>query len=126
MVTDAIIRDKEAAEKEVVLAMDSDANMQSSSSDDDDIEEKKAEGQLSVKQQARYEAWKVRELKRILRDRDELEEYENELAEIERRRKMTDEERIAENARLGTDHNEKKQKVAYNFMQKYYHKGAFF
>ena len=44
MVTDAIIRDKEAAEKEVVLAMDSDANMQSSSSDDDDIEEKKAEG----------------------------------------------------------------------------------
>ena len=108
MVTDAIIRDKEAAEKEVVLAMDSDANMQSSSSDDDDIEEKKAEGQLSVKQQARYEAWKVRELKRILRDRDELEEYENELAEIERRRKMTDEERIAENARLGTDHNEKK------------------
>ena len=126
MVTDAIIRDKEAAEKEVVLAMDSDANMQSSSSDDDDIEEKKAEGQLSVKQQARYEAWKVRELKRILRDRDELEAYENELAEIERRRKMTDEERIAENARLGTDHNEKKQKVAYNFMQKYYHKGAFF
>ena len=126
MVSDAIIRDKEAAEKEVVLAMDSDANMQSSSSDDDDIEDKKAEGQLSVKQQARYEAWKVRELKRILRDRDELEEYENELAEIERRRKMTDEERIAENARLGTDHNEKKQKVAYNFMQKYYHKGAFF
>ena len=39
---------------------------------------------------------------------------------------MTDEERIAENARLGTDHNEKKQKVAYNYMQKYYHKGAFF
>ena len=61
-----------------------------------------------------------------MRDRSELEEYEKELAEIERRRKMTEEEREAENAALGTDNNEKKQKVAYNFMQKYYHKGAFF
>ena len=39
---------------------------------------------------------------------------------------MTDEERQAENTRLGTDHNEKVQKVAYNYMQKFYHKGAFF
>ena len=61
-----------------------------------------------------------------MRDREELEDYEKELAEIERRRKMTDEERQAENVRLGTDHTEKKQRVAYNFMQKYYHKGAFF
>ena len=55
-----------------------------------------------------------------------MKEYEKELAEIERRRKMTDEERQAENAKLGSDHTDKKQKVAYNFMQKYYHKGAFF
>jgi microfibrillar-associated protein 1 len=55
-----------------------------------------------------------------------MESYEKELAEIERRRKMTDEERLAENVRLGTDETDKKQKVAYNFMQKYYHKGAFF
>jgi len=48
---------------------------------------------LSVKGQVVYEAWKVRELKRILRDREEMKEYEKELAEIERRRKMTDEER---------------------------------
>ena len=61
-----------------------------------------------MKRQARYEAWKVRELRRILRDRDEMQAYELELEEIERRRKMTDEERQAENARLGTDHNEKK------------------
>ena len=39
---------------------------------------------------------------------------------------MTDEERQAENVRLGNDHTDKKEKVAYNFMQKYYHKGAFF
>lgn len=126
MVSEAILKDKEAAEKEVVLAMDSDANLLSSSSDEDDEDIEEEQKQLSVKRQAKYEAWKVRELKRILRDREEMESYESELAEIERRRKMTDEERIAENARLGTDHNEKKQKVAYNFMQKYYHKGAFF
>lgn len=126
MVSEAILRDKEAAEKEVVNAMDSDANL-CSDSDSSSVHDEVAEpGSLSVRRQARYEAWKVRELRRILRDREELESYEKELAEIERRRKMTDEERQAENARLGTDHNEKKQKVAYNFMQKYYHKGAFF
>lgn len=37
MVTDAIVKDKEAAEKEAVLAMDSDANLPSSS--EDEIEE---------------------------------------------------------------------------------------
>lgn len=68
----------------------------------------------------------MRELKRILRDREESEAYEKELAEVERRRNMTEEERQAENVQLGTDHTDKKQKVAYNFMQKYYHKGAFF
>ena len=98
MVTEAIQREKEAAEKEVVMAMDSDANLPSSSDNDDDyaMAEEVAEGAesaISVKQKAKYEAWKVRELKRILRDRDEMESYEKELAEIERRRKMTDEER---------------------------------
>ncbi len=129
MVTEAIQKDKEAAEKEVNLAMDSDANLpETSGDDDDDIDHENNEdvGQIDVKRQARYEAWKVRELKRILRDREEMESYEKELAEIERRRKLTDEERLAENVKLGTDETDKKQKVAYNFMQKYYHKGAFF
>ena len=79
-----------------------------------------------MRREAKYESWKVRELKRLLRDKDEMEEYEKELEDIERRRKMTDEERQAENLRLGSDHTDKKEKVAYNFMQRYYHKGAFF
>ena len=36
MVKEAIQRDKEAAEKEVVMAMDSDANLPSSSDNDED------------------------------------------------------------------------------------------
>lgn len=39
---------------------------------------------------------------------------------------MTEEERLEEDQRMGTDHTQKKQSVAYNFMQKYYHKGAFY
>lgn len=39
---------------------------------------------------------------------------------------MTDTERQEENRRLGSDATNKKQKVAMNFMQKHYHKGAFY
>ncbi len=76
--------------------------------------------------QEAYEAWKVRELRRIKRDRDEAGKREKELAEIERRRKMTDAERQAENLLLGSDSTNRKELVAYKFMQRYYHKGAFF
>mmetsp|Transcript_25629 Transcript_25629/g.24925 ORF Transcript_25629/g.24925 Transcript_25629/m.24925 type:complete len:83 (+) Transcript_25629:884-1132(+) len=51
---------------------------------------------------------------------------EREQAELERRRNMTDQEREAENLRLGTDNNERKQKVAYNFMQKFYKLGPYY
>ena len=37
---------------------------------------------------------------------------------------MTEEQRAAENELEGI--GQKKQQVAYNFMQKYYHKGAFY
>jgi microfibrillar-associated protein 1 len=73
-----------------------------------------------------YQEWKARELKRLLRDREELRQHEQDKREVERRRNLTDVERQAENIRLGTDATDKKQKVAYNFMQKYYARGAFF
>jgi microfibrillar-associated protein 1 len=94
--------------------MDSDAADLSMSSDDENGKE------------LAYSEWKARELKRLLRDREELRVHEAEEHEIKRRRNLTDLEREEENLRLGTDHNMKKQKVAYNFMQKYYSKGAFF
>lgn len=54
------------------------------------------------------EKWKVREIQRIKLIKDEKHKFDSEQAEIIRRRGLTEEERIAENERLGTDHNERK------------------
>ncbi|KAL9978434.1 hypothetical protein ACROYT_G015948 [Oculina patagonica] len=73
-----------------------------------------------------YEAWKVRELKRIKRDREEREQMEKERQDVERLRNMTEEE-----WRMEVKHNPKQitnkaVKGKYRFLQKYYHRGAFF
>lgn len=73
-----------------------------------------------------YEQWKLRELKRIKLDKEEREEREREQQEITRRRNLTEEERQEENRKLGTDETERPERQKYRFMQKYYHKGAFF
>lgn len=51
---------------------------------------------------------------------------EREKAEIERRRRLTDQERMEEDKRLGSDATDKPERRQMNFMQKYYHKGAFY
>ena len=83
MVTEAVQKDKEAEEKEVTLAQESDANLPTSDDEEEDEEIGSAEEDgstrpVNVKRQAKYEAWRVRELKRILRDREEAEVYEKE------------------------------------------------
>lgn len=66
----------------------------------------------------------LRELFRIKRDREQRQARAKEKAEVERRRNLTDAQRAAEDAALGV--NQPKEKAKWRFMQKYYHKGAFY
>ena len=47
-----------------------------------------------------YKLWRIRELKRIKRDRQERDQFDLDRQEIERRRNMTNEEIFEENQRL--------------------------
>ena len=49
----------------------------------------------------KYESWKVREMRRLMRDAEQREFAALEKADLERRRSMTDEQRISEDKRLG-------------------------
>ncbi|XP_068635696.1 uncharacterized protein [Aristolochia californica] len=71
-----------------------------------------------------YEAWKAREIARIKRDREDRETMLKEKEEIERVRNMTEEERREWERKNPKPLPPPKQK--WRFMQKYYHKGAFF
>lgn len=77
--------------------------------------------------EAEYEEWKLRELIRIKRDKEEREEREREAEELERRRNMTEAERIEEDLKkIEEQQKGKDDKAKPVFMQKYHHKGAFF
>ncbi|KAJ3259105.1 Microfibrillar-associated protein 1 [Boothiomyces macroporosus] len=76
-----------------------------------------------VDEEAEELAWKIRELSRIKRDREEREMRLVDQDDIERRREMTDEQVLEENkadGKIGVE------KTKYRFLQKYYHKGAFY
>lgn len=79
-----------------------------------------------VMDEKEYELWKIRELKRAIRDRDERTAYERLAAEVERRRNMTEEERLLDNERIDSNKVQKAPRGKMRFLQKYYHKGAFF
>lgn len=69
------------------------------------------------------ELWRVREIKRVLRDRRLRNEADAERKELERRRLLSDAEIMSEKER---EEQKKKEKSKIGFLQKYYHKGAFY
>ena len=73
-----------------------------------------------------YEAWKLRELKRIKRERDERDQLEKEKNEVDKLRNMTEEERRKELQVNPKQITNKGVKGKYKFLQKYYHRGAFY
>lgn len=95
--------------------------------DDDDAPVDEVDDTDDVDPEAEKAAWKLRELKRVQRDRHALIAKEKEREEVERRRNMTAEEREAEDqAFLATQAEEKEGKGKMSYMQRYFHKGAFF
>ncbi|KAF9013639.1 Microfibrillar-associated protein 1 [Haplosporangium bisporale] len=79
-------------------------------------------------EEAEFDQWKLRELKRIKRDREELEAREAEKAEIERRRELTEEERVKEDMEYLAKKKaeEESERKSGGPVEKYHHKGAFF
>lgn len=96
--------------------------------DDDEIEEvQQVDDTDDLDPEIERAAWKLRELKRVKREREAIEIAEKEREEIERRRNLSREERDAEDKDFIEKQKEEQEgKGKMGFMQKYYHKGAFF
>lgn len=74
--------------------------------------------------EAEFEAWRARELARLLREKQAQAAKDEEKEEIERRRAMPEEQRLKEDMEFAARTREK-EKGQMGFLQKYYHKGAF-
>ena len=72
-----------------------------------------------------FEAWRLRELARIKRDKETELQRELEREEVERRRALPEEQRLREDLEHAKKSREEKPKGKQAFLQKYWHKGAF-
>ncbi|OCF32520.1 hypothetical protein I316_05700 [Kwoniella heveanensis BCC8398] len=73
---------------------------------------------------AEFDAWRARELARLLRDKQAQAARDAEKEEIERRRAMPEEQRLQEDLEHAAK-TRAREKGEMGFLQKYYHKGAF-
>jgi microfibrillar-associated protein 1 len=74
---------------------------------------------------AEFEAWRLRELGRIKKEKEEELRREEEREEIERRRALPEEQRLKEDLERVKKLRDEKPKGQQRFLQKYWHKGAF-
>ncbi|KAI9460182.1 splicing factor, Prp19-binding domain-containing protein [Lactarius psammicola] len=72
-----------------------------------------------------FDAWRLRELARIKRDKEAEIAREEEREEVERRRALPEEQRMKEDLEHAKKLREEKPKGNQVFLQKYWHKGAF-
>ncbi|MEN2499894.1 MAG: Microfibrillar-associated protein 1, partial [Marteilia pararefringens] len=73
-----------------------------------------------------FQQWKIRELQRIKRDKEEVEQMRKEKEEINKIHEMSEEKRLEyliKNPKIITNYADKGK---YNFLQKYYHRGVFY
>ncbi|KAF8398062.1 hypothetical protein HHK36_016989 [Tetracentron sinense] len=110
--TKQIVVEEIRKDEEIQKNMDVEANTADVDTDDE------------VNEAEEYEAWKAREIARIKRDREDREAMLKEKEEIEKVRNMTEEERREWERKNPKPLSQPKQK--WRFMQKYFHKGAFF
>lgn len=113
LLVEQIIKEEMTAEHLQNQAADSDDDGAAINTDDENEEEE-------------YEAWKVRELKRIKNVREAREAREKEATELEKVRNMTEEERRLWQRMNPKQVTNKAEKGKYRFLQKYYHRGAFY
>ncbi|OBZ85615.1 Microfibrillar-associated protein 1 [Choanephora cucurbitarum] len=76
-------------------------------------------------EEAEFNAWRVRELMRIKRDREERIAREKEEEELERIRSLPEDVRLKEDLKRAEE-SKQKDRGQFTYMQKYYHKGAFY
>ena len=87
-----------------------------------DNEELQVDDTDGLHEEEEYQAWCLRELSRLKRDKLAAQQRALEIAEKEKRQAMTDEEIQAELEAT----QDASQKSKLKFLQRYYHKGAFF
>ncbi len=74
-----------------------------------------------------YEKWKIRELKRLVRNKEEKLAYEQCLQQVQEFRDLPEEQKDEIFAKKLIEQQQKEEnKTQYGFLQKYYHKGAYF
>lgn len=125
------VRRKEKADAMIQEQLEKDAAARAAGKkdwDDDEIEEvQQVDDTDDLDPETERAAWKLRELKRVKREREAIELAEKEREEIERRRNLNKDERDAEDKEFIEKQKEEQEgKGKMGFMQKYYHKGAFF
>ncbi|GAA5843089.1 hypothetical protein JCM9279_001858 [Rhodotorula babjevae] len=72
-----------------------------------------------------FEAWKLRELQRLKRDREERYALEKVREEVEARRALPDELRMKEDTQRADQSRKDKKKGQQAFLQRYHHRGVF-